>query len=47
MKVLLLFLLLTVLMAARATRKGREMRVWPLLIASFLVGASFYSLSVI
>jgi hypothetical protein len=46
-KVLLLFILLTFLLAARATRRGRPIRAWSLLVVTVAVAASFYSLRVI
>jgi hypothetical protein len=43
-KLLLLFLLATFLLAARATRRGRPIRTLPLLIATTILAASYYSL---
>ena len=41
MKLLLAYLLVTFIVAMRATRKGREVLVWPLVIAAFVVGAAY------
>jgi hypothetical protein len=46
MKLLLTFLLGVLLLSTIATRRGREPRVWTLIIASFVVGAAFLSLRV-
>jgi hypothetical protein len=43
-KVLLLFILATFLLATRATRRGKYPRTWPLLLATVVVSASYYSL---
>lgn len=41
MKLLLAYLLVTFILALRATRKGREILVWPLVIAAFVLGAAY------
>jgi hypothetical protein len=47
MKVLLLFLLLTMLLAIRGARRGKPARFWPVFIASVIVSAAFLSQRVI
>jgi hypothetical protein len=47
MKVLLLFLMVTFLLAIRGGRRNRPIRTWPLVVASTVVGAAFLSLRVI
>jgi hypothetical protein len=42
-KLLLAYLLVTFILAMRATRKRREILVWPLVIAAFFVGAAYLS----
>jgi hypothetical protein len=42
-KLLLAYLLVTFVLALRATRKGRDVVVWPLVIAAFFVSAAFLS----
>jgi hypothetical protein len=47
MKLLLLFLFLTCFLAIRSGRRGKPPRMWPLLVASVVVGAAFFRLRVI
>ena len=43
MKLLLVYLLLALLTASWATRRGRPNRVWPLLVLSFVVTVGYLS----
>ena len=47
MRVLLLFLLLTFLIAIRAANRGRPSRWWTLAVFSVVVAAAFYTRRVI
>jgi heme/copper-type cytochrome/quinol oxidase subunit 3 len=47
MKLLLAYMFVTLVLAMRATRHGRTLPFWPLLIATFVVGAAFLSQRVI
>jgi hypothetical protein len=40
-KLLLVYLFVTFVLALRATRRGRDVVVWPLVIAAFFVGAAY------
>jgi hypothetical protein len=47
MKLLLIYLLVTFVLALRTTRKGRPLPAWPLLVAAVFVGAAYLSQRVI
>ncbi len=47
MKLLLAYLFVTFILAMRATRKGRQILVWPLAIAAFFVGAAYFKQSLL
>lgn len=47
MKLLLAFLLVTFILALRATRKGRQSLVWPLAIAAFVLSAAYLKQSLL
>jgi hypothetical protein len=46
-QLLLAYLLVTFILALRATRRGREILVWPLVIVAFVLGAAYLKQSLL